>query len=179
VGFHLYTRLLASAVRTLRETTGLPAPSAETGFAFKEARLPVSVDLPMSIGIPVDYVPDQNMRLRLYRRLADVQNEVDIDALAEEFVDRFGALPEPVDNLFYQLKVKMRAEEAGLASVSVENDQIVLRYPALPEHAPVRNLPYLGPGIRAGKNAYWMPYTAHLEDWRERLLEALSAVNSR
>lgn len=177
VGFHLYTRLLASAVRTMRETSGLEAPSAETGFAFKEARLPVSVDLPISIGIPVEYVPDQNMRLRLYRRLADVQSEVDVDALAEEYVDRFGPLPEPVDNLFYQMKVKIRTEEAGLASVSVENDQLVLRYPPLPDQAQTRNLPFLRPGIRIGKNSYWLPFAAHLEDWRERLLEALAAIN--
>ena len=36
-------------------------------------RLPVRVDLPLAIGIPVEYIPDQNLRLKLYRRLADLE----------------------------------------------------------------------------------------------------------
>ena len=41
----------------------------------REVRLPVSVDLPLAIGIPVEYIPDQNLRLKLYRRLADLERE--------------------------------------------------------------------------------------------------------
>ena len=53
-----------------------------------------------------------------------------MDALAAEFTDRFGVLPEMVTNLFYQMQVKLRAERAGLVSVGMESGQIVLRYPA-------------------------------------------------
>ncbi len=175
VGFHLYTRLLAQAVRQLRQLSDLPAPDEPPG-GLRELRLPVAVDLPLSAGIPVDYVPDQNMRLRLYRRLADLQSEADVQQLADEFHDRFGPPPDSVQNLFFQLLVKLRGERAGLASVAVEGDQIVLRYPALPESAPPRNLPFVGTLARTGKNAFWLSMEGDPAVWKERLLQLLSAI---
>jgi transcription-repair coupling factor (superfamily II helicase) len=176
VGFHLYTRLLAQAVRGQRALRGLPQPAEEEAVAFREGYIPVNVELPIPIGIPVDYIPDQNMRLRIYRRLVNVHDEQEIELLRTEFDDRFGGAPESVQNLLYQLKVKLRGEKAGLASVTLESDQIVLRYPPLPEGVNSRDLPNLGPHIRAGKNAFWLPYAARPEDWRERLLDALVEI---
>jgi transcription-repair coupling factor (superfamily II helicase) len=175
VGFHLYTRLLGQAVREMKRISGLPGP-AESQPSVRANQFPVSVDLPISVGIPVDYMPDQNMRLQLYRRLANLQREEDVDALEEEFNDRFGALPEEVANLFFQMKVKLRAEIAGLASVVQEGEQIVLRYPPIPEGLPPRNLPNLDLNVRTGKNAYWMPFDREGGTWRSRLLEVLSAI---
>ena len=176
VGFHLYTRLLAQAVRSQRILRGLPQPAEEVAAAFREGYIPVNVDLPIPVGIPVDYIPDQNMRLRIYRRLVNVHDEQEIDALEAEFQDRFGILPPAVQNLLFQLKVKLRAEKAGLVSVTVESDQLVLRFPPLPESAPARDLPALGPEIRTGKNAYWLPFASRMQDWRERLMYALSEI---
>jgi len=68
------------------------------------------------------------------------------------------------------------AEDAGLASVSNEVDQMVLRYPALPEGAPARNLPNAGFGSRPGKNAYWMPFRESDPEWRDRLTALLTAL---
>ena len=139
--------------------------------------MPVNVDLPLEVGIPTEYVPDQNMRLKLYRRLADVQNEEDLSAMTEEFADRFGHLPEPVANLIYQFQVKLRAELAGLASVTIEGEQIVLRYPPLPEGVTSRNLPNIGFQTRSGKNSYWMIKSPDVFEWKPRLLEVLTAIN--
>jgi transcription-repair coupling factor (superfamily II helicase) len=176
VGFHLYTRLLSQAVRQLRQRVGLPA-QPDGKFKFKEGHIPVSVELPISIGIPIDYVPDQNMRLSIYRRMADIQTEGELDAIDAEFLDRFGPLPDEVENLFYQMRVKLRAELAGLASVALEGDQLVLRYPPLPEGVTTRNLPGLPAVVaRVGKNAYWAPYTGQVETWQERLLEVLDEI---
>ncbi len=175
VGFQLYTRLLAQAVRQMRQVSGLPAPK-ETLAALKEIRPPVNVDLPLPSGIPLEYVPDQVMRLQLYRRLADLQDESEAQAIAEEFGDRFGPLPTQVSNLVFQMRIKLLAEEAGLASVSVENDQIVLRYPFLPESSPPRSLPSVGLLARTGKNAYWMPMGSDDDGWKERLLALLYAI---
>jgi transcription-repair coupling factor (superfamily II helicase) len=189
VGFHLYTRMLGQAVRQIRRITGMPG--GDELAALRDTRAPVSVDLPLSIGIPLEYIPDQALRLKLYRRLADMQDESEVDAMEAEFIDRFGALPEPVANLFFQMRLKLRAEDAGLASVALEGDQIVMRYPPLPEGAS-RSMPNVGPGVRAGKNAYWMPAglgngsrpgsaaqpegPAQPAPWRERLLDVLSAI---
>ena len=175
VGFHLYTRLLSEAVRGLRGIQGIPSES-DSMREFRAVQMPVNVDLPLSVGIPVDYVLDQNMRLQLYRRIADLENDDDLQAMADEFNDRFGTLPAEVQNLFYQLRVKLRAEQVGLSSVVVEGDQIVLRYPPLPEGVNSRNLPPIGQEIRAGRNAYWMPFDKTNNDWQPRLLEVISSI---
>jgi transcription-repair coupling factor (superfamily II helicase) len=170
VGFHLYTRLLAEAVRRLRGDKGLP-PTAE--LLALSAQLPsANVDLPLPISLPADYVTDKGIRLGLYRRMADLRTLGEIDALVEEFNDRFGPPPPEVHHLFYQLKVKLLAERAGLASITAEGGQIVLRYPGntLPE-----SLPDLGTGIRVGKVALWLPY-AQLPDWQTRLVEVLETL---
>lgn len=172
VGFHLYTQLLGEAVRRLRSQGGFPfAMSASAGL--KEISLPVNVDLPIPASIPADYVPEKNLRLRLYRRIADVRSMEQINALKEEFNDRFGAPPEEVQNLFFQLKIKLLAEKAGLASVSSENDQLVLRFP---DGEVPPDLPSLGSGVRIGKTALWIPYHT-LSDWRNFLVEILELLN--
>ncbi|NPV57890.1 MAG: transcription-repair coupling factor, partial [Anaerolineae bacterium] len=171
VGFQLYTRLLAQAVRASRSGVGLPRGEAFQAFA-RDVGLPVNVDLPLSIGIPLDYITEQQLRLRIYRRLAEIREEVQIDQMQVEFADRFGALPEAVTNLLYQMRVKLRAEQAGLAAVVVEGEQIVLRFPPLPDDKNGRVLPPVA-GARAGKNAYWLPLPG---DWQDRLLEVLESI---
>ena len=108
--------------------------------------------------------------------MASLQDEGELEALRSEFADRFGALPELVENLFYQMQVKLRAETAGLASISIESEQLVLRFPPLPEGVPARTLPSIGLNARASKNAYWIPANHSQEGWQEKLLEALSAI---
>lgn len=172
VGFHLYTSLLAQAVHTLRLAQGIK--EEPTSRQPREIRLPVSVELPLAVGLPIDYISDQNLRLRLYRRIANLNDEEELKILEDEFSDRFGEPPEPVRNLFYEMRLKMRAEQAGLASVSLEGNQVVLRFPPLPEGISSRGLPEIGLGVRSGKNAYWIP--VEHENWKESLLEVLSAI---
>ncbi|HEY6072498.1 MAG TPA: TRCF domain-containing protein, partial [Anaerolineales bacterium] len=175
VGFHLYTRLLADAVRRIRGgkiVRGTSTPGAST--LDLPLAIPVNVDLPLEVGIPADYIADQDLRLRLYRRIADLRDEREIEALSAEFRDRFGPLPEMVEDLFYQMQVKLRAEGAELSSITWENGQIVLRYPAAHE-ANAERLPDLGPNVRGGKGAYWCNFGKE-PDWKDRLLEVLSML---
>jgi transcription-repair coupling factor (superfamily II helicase) len=139
--------------------------------------MPVNVDLPIAVGIPSNYIADQDLRLRLYRRIADLRDETEIDALSSEFKDRFGELPEMVQNLFYQMRVKLRAEQAGLAAISWESGQIVLRYPLNADEKDGKRLQDLGPGIRGGKNAYWCSFGKE-DDWQNRLLDVLQIILS-
>jgi len=180
VGFHLYTRLLADAVRRLRLAGSMlkvenPAaqPSNLQTFNLQPMSMPVNVDLPLAVGIPAEYIPDQDLRLRLYRRIADLRDETEIDALASEFKDRFGELPEMTSNLFYQMRVKLKAEKAGLSSINWESGQIVLKYPASANGNESKRLADLGAGIRGGKSAYWCSFG---EKWEGRLLEVLGKL---
>ena len=170
VGFHLYTRLLSEAVARSRfdVDSDLEQVAPEK---FKPVNLqPVNVELPLPIGIPATYIPDQSLRLRLYRRLANILDEGELDAIRIEFADRFGDLPEMVENLFYQIIVKLRAEKAGLESAVMSGKQIVLRY-AGKRHS-MKNL---GPGTRKGKNAYWVTLKEDV-DWRKKLLDILEML---
>ncbi|MBI4769879.1 MAG: transcription-repair coupling factor, partial [Chloroflexi bacterium] len=181
VGFHLYTRLLARAVRQLK--AGKAAPARAAGL-LREAEPvadlhPVTVDLPLPTVIPAAYVADRNLRLRLYRRLADIRDEGALAAVAAEFEDRFGPLPRPVENLLFQLRLKLLAQRAGVDSVSVENGQPVIRLPesltgaayASPELLQLQT--GLGPGARLSKNQLWLPRIGEDEGWRGSLEKTL------
>jgi len=188
VGFHLYTRLLADAVRQIRrlETSrtngekrdGRGKIDIALSSLTQPISMPVNVDLPLAVGIPANYIADQDLRLRLYRRIADLRDETEIDALSSEFNDRFGKLPEMVENLFYQMRVKLHAERAGLSAINWESGQIVLRYPASGDDRDGGRLPDLGPGIRGGKNAYWCSFGKD-EDWEAKLLDVLERLNEK
>ncbi len=171
VGFHLYTRLLADAVKRSRNQRGLPLDTKD--FLLKTHPPLVTVDLPMHTTIPGSYVPDLNMRLKLYRRIADAQSLEAIDSLAEEFQDRFGALPTPVVNLLLQMKIKLLAVAAGLKSISLEHGQIVLRYPE-GQQPPNINPPH--PRVRPGKSALWLKFDPPIEDSPQLLLDFLQGL---
>jgi transcription-repair coupling factor (superfamily II helicase) len=191
VGFHLYTRLLSDAVRQIRRTDSAAHVSEKdqagptTGVAeppisvlSRPLSMPVNVDLPLAAGIPADYVSDQELRLRLYRRIADIRDEAEIQALATEFSDRFGPAPEMVQNLFFQVRVKLKAEQMGLSSIGWESGQVVLRYPPSTNGKNDARLPDLGPGIRGGKGAYWATFPKGA-DWPTALLETLDYISDK
>ena len=172
----LYTQMLAAAVKLERRLRGLPEESRDHAILVKELSLPVTVELPLAVELPAEYIPEQATRLKLYRRLADIGDPAQLAAVAEELHDRFGEPPAEVLNLLFQLRVKLLAEVAGLAAVTVESNQLVLRYPALPEDMPPRVLELNIPSARAGRNAYWMPFDAADTQWRGKLLAALGSL---
>lgn len=186
VGFHLYTRMLSDAVRRLRRIDSQKSKvegqvmntrplTFDSSFDLPLS-LPVNVDLPLAVGIPTEYISDQDLRLRLYRRIADLRDETELDALGSEFRDRFGQLPEMTQNLLYQMRVKLRAEKAGLTSVGMESSgQILLKYAAPVDGSEANRLPDLGNGVRGGKSAYWVAVSKD-EVWTVKLLDVLSQL---
>ena len=176
VGFHLYTRLLAQAVRQFKLATGVDGPE-EANILDASLTLPTSVNLPLSIGIPTSYIQDQSLRLKLYRRLADIRDEAALASIEMEFEDRFGPLPEELRNLIFQIKVKLLAARLGLSSVGFEGRQLVLHYSPLPEGIDSRRLPELGRPVTAGKNAYRITFSSSEdEDWQVILMDVLLRI---
>jgi transcription-repair coupling factor (superfamily II helicase) len=96
VGFDLYSKLLAEAVRELQ------------GEATTSAVEPV-VSVNVEGYIPEDYVPEVNQRLVLYKRLAGVASDADLEDLRSELQDRFGPLPEPAAQLLDVVRVRIAA----------------------------------------------------------------------
>jgi transcription-repair coupling factor (superfamily II helicase) len=171
IGFHLYTRLLSHAVHRLKaERESL---SQVEGPADMPEILPVSIELPLAIAIPTDYVPDRDLRLQLYRRVAEIRDLGSIDSLGEELADRFGPIPPEVRNMLYMLRVKLLASQAGVESVGSANGQIRLQ---IPGQDPDMHLD-LGPDVRQSRRGLWLQREPG-RDWQERLLEVLTSLSA-
>jgi transcription-repair coupling factor (superfamily II helicase) len=122
VGFDLYTRMLAEAVEEEKAVLE-ERPS-------RAARAATVIDLPIDAYLPDTYVPEEPQKLELYRRLGRVATEHDIATVRGELEDRFGPLPAQVERLLDVARLRLAAEAAGIASVSREEGQLVLRFMA-------------------------------------------------
>jgi len=143
VGFNLYCRLLADAVEERKTRIA--------GATEPPRRLPApTIDLPLRAFIPEEYVADLDTRLSLYQHLAKLDKLEQIEAIAEELNDRFGALPIEVQNLLYAVKIKILAAKAGIESISTEDGQIILRLFNGMKFTPHQRALPLPDGVRMG-----------------------------
>ena len=111
VGFDLYVRLVGEAVAEYRgDATEAPAE--------------VKVELPVDAHLPHDYIPGERLRLEAYRRIAGVTTEDDITGIREELVDRYGALPTPVENLLAVARFRNALRVAGVNEVAVQGSSV-------------------------------------------------------
>lgn len=165
IGFHLYTKLLAQAVRRLKGEYDLDTSLADDLTTSIQA-LPVSLDLPLPSAIPAAYVADQTLRLKLYRRLADQRSLQELEDVVTEMEDRFGTVPEEMQNLLYQMRLKLNAAQAGISSISYENCQFLLQLLRPVSHP----LPTTNGFLRQSKRGLWFrpadepAWTVQLED---------------
>src|SRR5258708_309116 len=120
VGCDLSSRLLADAVeerKALREDRPV-----------RVERPQAVVDLPVEAHLPDEYVPEEAQKLELYRRLARARTTGDLAAFRQELTDRFGPMPPPVARLVEVAELRLTAEAAGVASMSREDGQLVVRF---------------------------------------------------
>jgi transcription-repair coupling factor (superfamily II helicase) len=135
LGFDLYCQLLAEAVEQLKasssnlslEGRGKGEGDTKEGVMVGEKRQSPTISLPLDAHIPEEYVSNLGTRLGLYQRLAAVEQTAEVEDMARELQDRFGPLPEPVENLLYMVRVKVLAIAAGVSSVSAQGRYIVLK----------------------------------------------------
>jgi transcription-repair coupling factor (superfamily II helicase) len=120
VGFDLYSRLLAEAVEERKARREDRPPRVDKPQAV--------VDLPVEAHLPDSYVPEEAQKLELYRRLARARSSGDLAAFRQEVTDRFGPMPQPVVRLVEVAELRMAAETAGVASMSREEGQLVVRF---------------------------------------------------
>jgi transcription-repair coupling factor (superfamily II helicase) len=107
VGFELYQSMLEEAIVNLK--AGVVEPAAD--------RWSPQITIGMPVLIPEDYVADLSVRLSLYRRLADLDTDEEIDNFAAELRDRFGVLPDEVRYLFKVAAIKAYCRRANVEKV--------------------------------------------------------------
>lgn len=112
IGFSLYMELLNRAVEAIRagEVPNLDSPLE-----------PISqeVNLHASTLIPEDYLPDVHIRLILYKRISGAADQVALDELQVEIIDRFGLLPEPLKRLFAVTSLKLASQALGVLKLAM------------------------------------------------------------
>ncbi len=170
VGFSLYTRLLAEAVADIRYR--------QKGEKLPRTRhLPqTTVDLPLAASIPEEYASDVAVRLNLYHRIADINNEEELKNLALEFGDRFGAMPGEVKNLLFVVNIKLKAVKAGVKSVATEDGWIVLRLVDGLQLDRQKTAKLSGNGITLGRTQLNIEYKRFGKDWKRVLEQVLDIL---
>ena len=78
--------------------------------------------------LPDHYVPDLDVRMQLYRRLSQVESDIEIDGFGAELADRFGRLPEEVDDLLEVVRIKLLCRRAGVDKVDAGPLGVVLSF---------------------------------------------------
>ena len=106
VGVELYQHMLEEAVASLKE-----------GGAQAEETWSPAINIGTAVLIPDHYVQDLDVRMSLYRRLADITEEQDIEAFGAELIDRFGSLPREVEQLLDIVAIKALCRRAGVAKI--------------------------------------------------------------
>ncbi|MDT0381969.1 transcription-repair coupling factor [Streptomyces sp. DSM 42041] len=117
VGFDLYVRMVGEAVADYRS-------ALESGGEVEEAPLEVKIELPVDAHVPHDYAPGERLRLQAYRAIASANSEADITAVREELADRYGPLPEPVENLLLVAGLRMLARSCGVTDITLQGSNI-------------------------------------------------------
>ena len=111
IGFSLYMQLLDRTVRAMKENSTI------------DLDMPINkkteINLHIPALIPEIFLPDVHMRLIMYKRIASVNRESELNDIKEEMIDRFGTLPEPIYNLFNIAKLKQKACLLGIRKIEL------------------------------------------------------------
>jgi transcription-repair coupling factor (superfamily II helicase) len=122
VGFDLYMRLVGDAVKEFKAHGGLPGEDdAEAPDAVD-----TKVDLPVQAFLPHDYVPGERLRLAAYRSIAGALDKAQLAAVREELTDRYGPLPNEVENLLAVAAFRNTARGHGLTEVVLQGSHVRL-----------------------------------------------------
>ncbi|WP_304620376.1 transcription-repair coupling factor [Paracoccus sediminilitoris] len=106
VGFELYQAMLEETIAKLKSGEIEGTPDDEWA---------PQLNLGVPVTIPESFVPDLDVRLGLYRRLAELTTKVELEGFAAELIDRFGPLPREVNTLLLVIRIKAMAKRANIA----------------------------------------------------------------
>ncbi|WP_028659489.1 transcription-repair coupling factor [Nocardioides insulae] len=128
VGFDLYVRLVGEAVNDFK--AGPDGASDQ----LDEVR----IELPVDAHLPHDYIPSERLRLEMYKRLAEVRSNEDVDAVNTELSDRYGEPPVEVVSLLLVARFRARCRKAGITEVTIAGKNVRFAPVSLPESRALR-----------------------------------------
>ncbi len=118
LGFELYMQMLDEAVN---------AAEGEGGEGSdEELAEPVRLDVNVDAYIPADYIPYEQAKIEVHRRVAGAFEVADVERLREELEDRFGPVPEPLENLLALQRARIKFGQAGVRTVSFRGDRLAV-----------------------------------------------------
>ena len=120
VGYELYQQMLQDAIEALKAGDADAAP-------VEEAWSP-TITLGTPVTIPEHYISDLQLRLNLYRRLSTLENDEDIESFAAEMIDRFGPLPEEVEQLLKLMSIKALCRRAHVEKVDAGPKGVIVAF---------------------------------------------------
>lgn len=115
VGYDLYIKLLEDTVRELK------------GEEIAEA-VDTSIELKVSAFIPESYIPDENQKIEIYKKIAHIGSHEDLYDIEEEIEDRFGDLPQAVRNLLDISYIKHLAGKCDVVSISQKKNNVIVKF---------------------------------------------------
>ena len=127
LGFELYMQMLDEAVTAAEPELEGEDRSAVGGTAAEGGgREPVRLDVNVDAYVPADYIPYERAKIEVHRRVAGALEVADVERLREELEDRFGPVPEPVENLLALQRARIKFGQAGARTVSFRGDRLAV-----------------------------------------------------
>ncbi|HEY2719044.1 MAG TPA: transcription-repair coupling factor [Solirubrobacteraceae bacterium] len=124
LGFELYMQMLDEAVREAERADGAAAQDGDGEEV--ERPDPVRLDVNVDAYVPADYIPYEQAKIDVHRRVAGALEVADVEQLREELEDRFGPVPEPLENLLALQRARIKFGQAGARTVSFHGDRLAV-----------------------------------------------------
>ena len=112
IGFALYCKLLK---RTVEGMKGIHVPLP----------IDVQIKLPLDALIPETYIPEAAQRIDMYKRLADIVTEDELESVRSELLDRYGEQPYEIENLLNVVSLRLFAEEYAITRIELDDDKVI------------------------------------------------------
>jgi transcription-repair coupling factor (superfamily II helicase) len=146
LGFELYMQMLDQAVRADPRSRGEPGGEGEERVAAlldgqeagereaaaagadldPEEAEPVRLDVNVDAYVPADYIPYEQAKIEVHRRVVGALEVADLEGLREELEDRFGPLPDPLENLLSLQRARIKFGQAGARTVSFRGGRLAV-----------------------------------------------------
>jgi transcription-repair coupling factor (superfamily II helicase) len=127
IGFEMYTTMLEEAVRKMK------------GEEDKPAHANTVINLGISVRIDSDYIPEENQRLRMYKRIAGAEDQAALADVRAELQDRYGMPPDTVLNLLAAGEIRLHCEQLGVSQLDRKRTQIELPNPNGNKKTPIKS----------------------------------------